>query len=79
MDLPWAEQCRIMSEAGYTGVEIAAFTLVEESVNELTPADRQELVTVMNDHGLDCIVLHWLLAPPPQGGAPSPSRRRRRA
>ena len=67
MDLPWTEQCKIMSDAGYTGVEIAAFTLVKESVNEIDAAGRQELVTVMNDHGLDCIGLHWLLAPPPQG------------
>ena len=66
-DLPWSEQCKIMSDAGYTGVEIAAFTLVKESVNELTPANRQELVSEMNDHGLDCVGLHWLLAPPPQG------------
>ena len=66
-DLPWAEQCKIMSDAGYTGVEIAAFTLVQESVNELDAAQRQELVAVMNDHGLDCIGLHWLLAPPPHG------------
>ncbi len=66
-ELPWEEQCRIISEAGYTGVEIAAFTLVQESVNELTPPQRQELVTVMDDHGLDCVGLHWLLAPPPEG------------
>ena len=66
-ELPWTEQCRIMSEAGYTGVEIAAFTLVNESVNELDAAKRRELVAVMNDHGLDCVGLHWLLAPPPHG------------
>lgn len=66
-DLPWSEQCKIMSDAGYTGVEIAAFTLVQESVNELSPADRQALVRVMQDHGLDCVGLHWLLAPPPEG------------
>ena len=66
-DLPWAEQCRIMSEAGYTGVEIAAFTLVNEDVSELTPANRTELVQVMSDHGLACVGLHWLLSPPPQG------------
>lgn len=65
-DLSWQDQCKIMSDAGYTGVEIAAFTLVQESVNELTPADRKQLVTVMNDHGLDCVGLHWLLAPPPK-------------
>ena len=56
-----------MSDAGYTGVEIAAFTLVQESVNELDAAQRNELVTVMNNHGLDCVGLHWLLAPPPHG------------
>lgn len=66
-DLSWDEQCKIMSDAGYTGVEIAAFTLVKESVTELTPADRQGLVTTMNDHGLDCVGLHWLLSPPPHG------------
>ena len=66
-ELPWAEQCKIMSDAGYTGVEIAAFTLVNESVNELDASKRQELVTVMDDHGLDCVGLHWLLAPPPEG------------
>lgn len=66
-DLPWPEQCNIMSEAGYTGVEIAAFTLVKESVNELNAVQRNELVTVMNDHGLACVGLHWLLAPPPTG------------
>ncbi|MDZ4699356.1 MAG: sugar phosphate isomerase/epimerase family protein [Rhodothermales bacterium] len=66
-ELPWSEQCRIMSDAGYTGVEIAPFTLVRESVNELGPAQRQELVRVMGDYGLECVGLHWLLAPPPQG------------
>ena len=67
MDLPWAEQCKIISDAGYTGVEIAAFTLVQESVNELSPENRRELVQVMDDHGLENIGLHWLLAPPPEG------------
>ena len=67
MDLPWAEQCRIMSEAGYTGVEIAAFTLVQESVNELNAEDRRELVRVMDANGLECVGLHWLFTPPPEG------------
>lgn len=66
-ELPWAEQCRIMSDAGYTGVEIAPFTLVRESVNELGPAQRQEIVRTMTDYGLASVGLHWLLAPPPEG------------
>jgi sugar phosphate isomerase/epimerase len=56
-----------MSDAGYTGVEVAAFTLVEESVNEMSPQQRTDLVRVMDDHGLACVGLHWLLAPPPAG------------
>jgi len=31
-DLSWAEQCRIIGGAGYAGVEIAAFTLVDKGV-----------------------------------------------
>ncbi len=66
-DLSWAEQCRIVGDAGYQGVEIAAFTLVKEGVQEIGPAGRKEMVSVMRDAGLDCVGLHWLLAPPPKG------------
>ena len=65
--LSWAEQCRIISDAGYQGVEIAAFTLVKEGVSEIGPAGRKELVSVMKNAGLECVGLHWLLAPPPKG------------
>ncbi len=65
--LPWAEQCKIVSEAGFTGIEIAPFTLVKEDVRELTADRRKEMVRVMKDSGLQCAGLHWLLAPPPKG------------
>jgi len=66
-ELSWAEQCRIVSDAGYRGIEIAAFTLVEEGVQEIGPTGRKEIVSVMKDAGLECVGLHWLLAPPPKG------------
>jgi sugar phosphate isomerase/epimerase len=66
-ELSWAEQCRIVSEAGYRGIEIAAFTLVEEGVQEIGLTGRKEMVSVMKDVGLECVGLHWLLAPPPKG------------
>jgi D-psicose/D-tagatose/L-ribulose 3-epimerase len=66
-DLPWQQQCEIISSAGYKAVEIAAFTLVKESVKELTTSDRNNLVAAMNNAGIVCQGLHWLLAPPPQG------------
>lgn len=65
--LSWPQQCRIIADAGYKGVEIAAFTLVKEGVQEITPAKRKEMVVVMNDTGIECVGLHWLLAPPPKG------------
>jgi D-psicose/D-tagatose/L-ribulose 3-epimerase len=63
----WPEQCRIVSGAGYHGIEIAAYTLVKNGVQEITPAKRKEMASVMKDAGLECAGLHWLLAPPPKG------------
>ncbi len=66
-ELSWTEQCRIVGDAGYEGVEIAAFTLVKEGVHEIGPAGRKEMVSVMRNAGIECVGLHWLLAPPPKG------------
>jgi D-psicose/D-tagatose/L-ribulose 3-epimerase len=66
-ELSWAEQCRIIGDAGYQGVEVAAFTLVKEGVREISPAKRKEMVSTMKDTGIECAGLHWLLAPPPKG------------
>lgn len=66
-ELPWEQQCEIVAAAGYEGVEIASFTLVKESIQELTQADRKGLFNAMKDNGLKCAGLHWLLAPPPKG------------
>lgn len=62
----WAEQCRIIAESGYSAVEIAPFTLVENSVEEISAAERREMVRTMRDANLDCVGLHWLLSPPPE-------------
>ena len=66
-ELSWAEQCQIIGDAGYKGVEIAAFTLVKEGVGEISPTKRKEMVSVMKNVGIECAGLHWLLAPPPRG------------
>lgn len=65
--LSWPDQCRIIAQAGYQGIEIAAFTLVNESVLELDSRKRTEMKTVMHDQGIECAGLHWLLMPPPPG------------
>lgn len=66
-ELSWADQCQIIGNAGYSGVEIAPFTMVEKGVQEISSAERQEMVQVMQDNGLKCVGLHWLLSPPPEG------------
>jgi len=67
MDRPWADQCQVIADAGYTGVEIAPFTLVEKGVSELTASDRKNLLSEMQSRNLECVGLHWLLSPPPEG------------
>ena len=66
-ELSWAQQCQIVSDAGYRGIEVAAFSLVKEGVGEISPAKRKEMVSVMKRDGIGCAGLHWLLAPPPKG------------
>ena len=48
-ELAWEEQCAIIAGAGYTGVEIAAFTLVQQGVEELGAAQRREMAATMED------------------------------
>jgi len=66
-ELGWAQQCQIVADAGYKGIEVAAFTFVKEGVQEISPAKRNQMVSVMKDTGIECAGLHWLLAPPPKG------------
>ena len=57
----WERQCEYISKTGYTGVEIAPFTL-PKPVGELTVEDRNRLRSTAEVQGLEVIGLHWLLA-----------------
>lgn len=57
----WARQVRAIAEIGYTGIEVAPFTLAER-IQQVGSARRTELRKVAADHGLEIIGLHWLLA-----------------
>jgi len=61
--LPFAETCRAIRQAGYTGIEIAPFTLAE-SPAEISPAQRAECRSVMQAEGLAFAGLHWLMVSP---------------
>ncbi|HLP73785.1 MAG TPA: sugar phosphate isomerase/epimerase family protein [Bacteroidales bacterium] len=79
-EFSWAEQCAIIGKAGFDGVEIAPFTLVKEGVQEITAAERKNMVRQMKDAGLSCPGLHWLFVAPPAGlhfTTPDPELRQR--
>lgn len=57
----WEDQCRLMAEAGYRGIEVAPFTISNDlaAVPDEVFASMQETA---RRHGLEVIGLHWLLA-----------------
>ena len=65
--MKWAEQCEQVAKNGYQGIEIAPFSLIKESVAELSPGRRRDMVQTMKNARIECAGLHWLLSPPPPG------------
>ncbi|WP_437225634.1 sugar phosphate isomerase/epimerase family protein [Planctomicrobium sp. SH661] len=60
-DWDWDRQCEFIAKTGYTGVEVAPFTLAG-SPADISPARRIELKQAARANGLEIIGLHWLLA-----------------
>lgn len=56
-----ARVCRFVADLGYTGLEIAPFTLAPR-VTDVSPGRRRELRRQAEDNGLTILGLHWLLA-----------------
>jgi sugar phosphate isomerase/epimerase len=53
--------CKFAKNCGYTGLEIAPFTLAQYAT-EVSAPQRAEVRKIVADAGLDVIGLHWLLA-----------------
>ncbi len=53
--------CRTVKEIGYDGIELAPFTLAPR-ITDLSAEDRRQVRAIIEDAGLSCIGLHWLLA-----------------
>jgi D-psicose/D-tagatose/L-ribulose 3-epimerase len=60
---PFADTCRAIKKAGYTGVEIAPFTLAEAPA-QVSAERRAELRDIMASEGLEFAGLHWLMVSP---------------
>ena len=54
---------KFVKPLGYDGIEIAPFTLAG-SVADINSAKRRELRSMMEDNGVVCAGLHWLLVSP---------------
>jgi sugar phosphate isomerase/epimerase len=61
LDWSFEKACRFSRECGYTGVEIAPFTLAKLAT-DVGQDQRRELKKIAADSGLEIIGLHWLLA-----------------
>ncbi len=60
---PFVDACKAIRKAGYTGIEIAPFTLAETPV-EVTAAQRAGYRDIMASEGLTFVGLHWLMLSP---------------
>jgi sugar phosphate isomerase/epimerase len=60
-DWDWERQCRFIASVGYTGIEVAPFTLAPR-IAQVSAERRQLMRRQAEEHGLAILGLHWLLA-----------------
>jgi sugar phosphate isomerase/epimerase len=60
-DWPLEKACDFAAACGYTGIEIAPFTLAPLA-GDIAARERQDIRRTIARAGLDCVGLHWLLA-----------------
>ena len=59
----FSDACKAIRKAGYTGIEIAPFTLAERPT-DVTAAQRREYSDAIRSEGLEFVGLHWLMVGP---------------
>jgi D-psicose/D-tagatose/L-ribulose 3-epimerase len=59
----FAGTCAAIRKAGYSGIEIAPFTLAEDPV-DITAEQRRQYRDIMDSEGLTFVGLHWLMVSP---------------
>src|SRR5687767_2137391 len=59
--IPLAEAAEIAAAIGYTGLEVAPFTLAED-LRSVTAADAATMGRQVREAGMEVLGLHWLLA-----------------
>ena len=61
VDWDWKRQCDFIAKTGYTGIEVAPFTLAARA-GDVTSQQRQAYAAAAREAGLEVVGLHWLLA-----------------
>ena len=74
--LPFEAQCKAAAAMGYDGLELAPFTL-DDDTESLTEQRMVEFARVARDHGLTIDGLHWLLVKPAELSITSPDAAQR--
>lgn len=59
----FADAAKFARSTGYTGLEIAPFTLAE-TPSDISPAQRLEYRDILKSEGLSFVGLHWLMVSP---------------
>ena len=59
----FSDTCRAIRRIGYSGIEIAPFTLAEDPAT-ISKDERREYRTIMAAEGLAFVGLHWLMVSP---------------
>jgi sugar phosphate isomerase/epimerase len=62
-DMAFPESCALAEPHGFYGLELAPFTLGEDP-RSIGEDEARRLRTTLEEHGLKCAGLHWLLAAP---------------
>ncbi|MEC5128653.1 sugar phosphate isomerase/epimerase family protein [Verrucomicrobiales bacterium BCK34] len=60
-DWPFEKAFQYAREVGYTGIEIAPFTMASDA-RDVSAEQRATVKQQIKDAGLECVGLHWLLA-----------------
>jgi sugar phosphate isomerase/epimerase len=60
---PLSKACRVIRRAGYSGLEIAPFTLAEDPAT-IPLGERRQVRATLASEGLQFVGLHWLMVSP---------------
>ena len=73
---PFADAVKAVGKAGFTGFELAPFTLGDDPA-AIGPAQRREYRAMIESEGLQFVGLHWLLVTPKTLHVTTPDRAQR--